>query len=201
MEILDKYGDWRVIDRNFILRKKHKYIKCKCKCGYEKYIMLSSLKAKQSKMCQSCAGKSHPMPKAFMKIWEGKVIKGLNRTTFGHIKSKATERSLEFNVSQQFLADLFEKQNGKCALTGITITLSTIIKRGNPDWNYITASLDRIDSSRGYTEDNVQWVHKDINKMKMAYNNKYFIDMCILVAKNQDNTELSQVGTFGKRND
>ena len=30
-----------------------------------------------------------------------------------------------------------------------------------------TASLDRIDSSKGYTEDNIQWVHKDVNQMKM----------------------------------
>ena len=30
-----------------------------------------------------------------------------------------------------------------------------------------TASLDRIDSKKGYTIDNIQWVHKDVNKMKM----------------------------------
>ncbi len=48
----------------------------------------------------------------------------------------------------------------------------------------MTASLDRIDSSRGYTLDNIQWVHKDLNKMKTNYPNDYFIKMCKYVANN-----------------
>ena len=45
-----------------------------------------------------------------------------------------------------------------------------------------TASLDRIDSSKGYVIGNVQWVHKDINIMKNKFDNQYFIDMCKKIA-------------------
>ena len=47
-----------------------------------------------------------------------------------------------------------------------------------------TASLDRIDSKLGYELNNIQWVHKDINMMKQAYTNNYFIEHCKLVAAN-----------------
>lgn len=45
-----------------------------------------------------------------------------------------------------------------------------------------TASLDRIDSNRGYTQDNVQWVHKDVNKMKMDLNQQIFVELCRAIA-------------------
>lgn len=35
-----------------------------------------------------------------------------------------------------------------------------------------SASLDMIDSSRGYTEDNVQWVCLGINYMKLNYSDE-----------------------------
>ena len=41
-----------------------------------------------------------------------------------------------------------------------------------------TASLDRIDSSKGYTIDNVQWVHKKVNMMKKDMSDSEFIAWC-----------------------
>jgi hypothetical protein len=62
--------------------------------------------------------------------------------------------------------------------------LSIRIERNYKKLKTMTASLDRIDSSRGYTLDNIQWVHKDLNKMKTNYPNDYFIKMCKYVANN-----------------
>jgi len=41
-----------------------------------------------------------------------------------------------------------------------------------------TASLDRIDSTKGYTLDNIQWVHKTLNRLKMNLDNQEFIEWC-----------------------
>jgi hypothetical protein len=41
-----------------------------------------------------------------------------------------------------------------------------------------TASLDRINSKKGYTKDNVQWVHKWINFMKQDLDEEEFITFC-----------------------
>ena len=45
-----------------------------------------------------------------------------------------------------------------------------------------TASLDRIDSTKGYTKNNIQWVHKTINKMKNVLHDEEFIQWCNLIA-------------------
>lgn len=45
-----------------------------------------------------------------------------------------------------------------------------------------TASLDRIDSLKGYTLDNVQWIHKDLNYMKCDYEENEYIEWCKKVA-------------------
>jgi hypothetical protein len=36
--------------------------------------------------------------------------------------------------------------------------------------------LDRIDSSKGYLEDNVQWVHKDFQKIKLDLTEDSLLD-------------------------
>jgi hypothetical protein len=50
-----------------------------------------------------------------------------------------------------------------------------------------TASVDRIDSSKDYTQDNTQLVHVHINMMKQHYDQQYFIDMCKNVSEYKGN--------------
>ena len=73
--------------------------------------------------------------------------------------------------------ELFEKQNRKCALSGLLLNFP---KDRNTHGG--TASLDRIDSNGNYTLDNVQWVHKDINRLKNSFDQDYFINLCKLVS-------------------
>lgn len=107
--------------------------------------------------------------------WQG--YEELSQTYLSSIKEGAIIRNLDFQVTPEFLWNLFIKQHKKCALTGLDIKLGSRVKQQN-------ASLDRIDSKKGYTEDNVQWVHKDINRIKQHFNQEYFIEMCKLVAAN-----------------
>jgi hypothetical protein len=74
----------------------------------------------------------------------------------------------------EYAWDLFIAQNRTCVLSGVRLTFG---KRGN------TASLDRIDSSEGYVEGNVQWVHSEINRMKGRLSDKNFVEMCRKVVK------------------
>jgi len=101
-----------------------------------------------------------------------------------YLKRKAKERSLEFTVTAQELWDLFNKQNGKCALSGVDITLTTVINsQHNLDRAKMTASLDRIDNSKSYTIDNVQWIHKVLNHMRRQYSIDEYVKWCKLVAE------------------
>ncbi|MGL5077132.1 MAG: hypothetical protein ACRDBG_15085 [Waterburya sp.] len=93
------------------------------------------------------------------------------------VRYKARERNIEFNLTMKELLALAEKQRYKCALTGWDINVESSKKK--------TASLDRINPKMGYTIDNVQWTHKDINLMKLTHSQERFIELCKAVANNQ----------------
>lgn len=84
----------------------------------------------------------------------------------------AEKRGLTFEVTVEEGWGLFEEQQRRCALSGIELTFGNSINRN------ITASLDRIDSSKGYSLGNVQWVHKRINLMKSSLSDEEFRAWC-----------------------
>ena len=71
---------------------------------------------------------------------------------------KTRDRS---QISRSYLLELWRSQNGLCAISGRAMTYGT----GDGQVN-TNASLDRIDSSKGYYEGNVQLVCFIVNLMK-----------------------------------
>lgn len=101
-----------------------------------------------------------------------------------YLKRKAKERNYEFELTSEYLWNLFLLQNGKCALSGVELTLSTKIdKNHNLDRTNHTASLDRVDNSKGYIEGNVQWIHKIVNLMRRQFSVEEYVHWCTLVSK------------------
>lgn len=124
--------------------------------------------------CKDCGElQKQSNAKRFFRGYGGLPLLFFNRIKNG---SKRKSRELEFSTTIEYLWNLFIIQNGKCVLSNQDIQIV------NSNNNCHTASLDRIDSSKGYIEGNVQWVHKDINKMKMNFDQDYFIKMCKLIA-------------------
>lgn len=108
-----------------------------------------------------------------------KGYKNISGSFWSEIQKGAIKRNLKFDLSMRYLHSLFKKQSGKCALTGVKIYLTDRIKERIK----FTASLDRIDSSKGYVKENIQWVHKTINLMKQNLLEKDFIRYCKSVAE------------------
>jgi hypothetical protein len=106
--------------------------------------------------------------------------KSISAVYFHSCKFGATSRGFEFKITKEDMWNLWNKQNGNCALSGLKLR----IERNYKKMKNMTASLDRIDSTKGYTVDNIQWIHKDLNRMKSDYPNQYFIEMCKLIANN-----------------
>lgn len=168
---------WIVLET--IKKNKRSYCRVQCTCGNLAEVRKDWVESKRSKECKSCSSKrtaaTYGMPSSF------KGIKDFSKTHFSSIKIGADKRGISFEVTLEFLWDLFLKQDKKCALTGQLITLVPSTHKSNPDWVNITASVDRIDSSVGYIESNVHWVHKDINRFKNNYSMQKFLSMCQMV--------------------
>ena len=110
------------------------------------------------------------------KCWKG--IGDMSKSYYNTVVKNAKQRGLVFKLTMQQIWDLYIKQDKKCALTGEIIIFPSKFSAHDG-----TASLDRRDSSKGYTLDNVQWVHKVVNFMKQQFSEKEFIEWCNKISK------------------
>lgn len=119
-------------------------------------------------------------------------------TYINSLKQKARQRNIPWNLTTQDLYNLYIEQNRKCALSGLDIKLYTYTKKTSTgksrhiNTSIMTGSLDRMDSSKDYTLDNVQWVHKVINIMKNTLDVNDFTWFCKEVSKNNIEKENSE---------
>jgi hypothetical protein len=77
-------------------------------------------------------------------------------------KARNRNKHNDFNLTDAYLETIW---TGYCALTKVSITLKKYGEKNKPN----TASLDRIDSNRGYIMGNVQFVAYSINLAKNSF--------------------------------
>ena len=148
--------------------------RCKCDCGKEHVAMSSNLIRGSTQSCGCLNGKGQNSLN-----WKG------HGEISGHywsgLKSSAEHRGIPFNLNIEEAWNQFDVQKRRCALTGLPLEMpDKWAKRSDQ-----TSSLDRIDSSQGYTTDNIQWVHKTVNRMKGSLSDSEFIDWCRKVANHE----------------
>jgi hypothetical protein len=90
-----------------------------------------------------------------------------------HLRGRAPE------ISPEFVADLFDRQRGKCAVTGIEFSLSKAPGGRRP----FAPSVDRVDNAQGYTKNNVRLVCVIVNTAMSDFPKDAFEAMCISVAQ------------------
>jgi len=105
------------------------------------------------------------------------VYRGVRCSWFSKFKANAALRGLDWQITIDDVADLYEEQEGLCALTGWEIVFPEV---GHAQLS--TVSIDRIDSSFGYLKENIQLVDKRVNMMKQQYSQEEFIMVCKAVA-------------------
>lgn len=179
IDMIDKkFGKLLVIREHSSTRNNHIRYTCICECGKQANVLgthLRSLKITHCG-CDIAIGIKHKQWSGVGELsgdyWYNHIVRSANG-------SKGKRSPLELSITKEYAWDLFIKQNKKCALSGLDLKFPV----KNKDKSY-TISLDRIDSSKGYIEGNVQWIHKDINLMKNRFNNEYFINICKLIANN-----------------
>lgn len=89
----------------------------------------------------------------------------------------AISRGYSWELTPELVNEMYEEQNGLCALSGLSIGWSKV------GWDH-TASIDRIDNTLGYSIDNIQLVHKKVNMMRGSLSVDEFTELCLSVANN-----------------
>lgn len=81
-----------------------------------------------------------------------------------NLRLRAEAKKIEFNLTMIDLIDIYNKQNGKCFYSNLNMSLK---KKGGIQ--YDTMSVDRIDSTKGYTKDNIVLCLNSINMFKAQH--------------------------------
>lgn len=140
------------------------------KCGRKRSVKRADhAKRHASKICKFCSSRNnHPQGEH----------RGIRISFIEKYRIQGLSRNKIWKLSYDDLANQADAQNRKCALSGFDLIFSG-------DFNQITASLDRIDNSKGYEAGNIQWVHKEINMMRGPLSIDRFIELCKSVSRNK----------------
>lgn len=147
-------------------RNVHQYKYCNIK---------KNMKPFCGRRCQTIYRNKHMAPESWKKLFDIKSRAGNRKDTFSSFKyfiTKCKERKkhkgYEYNIDLQYLKELWNNQKGTCPYTGFKMVLPETTKSRSQTHSLKKASLDRIDSTKGYIKGNVEFVCLLIN---MAKNN------------------------------
>jgi hypothetical protein len=171
--------DYRTVrnqDLGIYKRQDGKWCSVCAGCGVEQAYTRKD-HAKQSELnnwrCKPCNAKD--------KSFNANLPVGNKQRIYNRFKKSSKTRGISWKLSIDEMFFCFDK---KCALTGWDISI---------DYKNETASLDRIDSSKGYEQNNIQWVHTMVNMCKNKYDQGKFIEMCKAIANNTNGSYIISV--------
>jgi dCMP deaminase len=124
--------------------------KCKCQCGKIIALKQQQLSKGFAKSCE-CDKNSYRYKEIKTFHWKS-------------ILSNAAIHHLSVELTPKDAYKIFIAQNRKCVLSGLEIRLAETRQQHKDGMT--TASLDRINTSLHYTINNIQWVHKSVNRLK-----------------------------------
>lgn len=113
-------------------------------------------------------------------------FKPFMKNLFGEIKYNAKTRDIKVEITLEDLFELYEKQDGKCMYSGVRMTHNKMPSGKVKDYrsettNPYNISVDRIDSTKDYTKENIQMVAVSVNHMKWNLTEENFLEMCELI--------------------
>ena len=160
---------YQVLEQNEL--KKHNLRKCRI-CNQIKE-MKDFYNGKNKSQCREC------LIIVNSRIKEEKYYREVSfddflKDKFNRMKKGAISRNLEVHTTIEDIKQIFFKQDGKCFYSNEMMSL----QNGELE----TLSIDRIDSSKNYTVENIVLCCWVVNKMKQDLNIKDFIKWIKLIS-------------------
>ncbi len=121
-------------------------------------------------ICKQCDSKYH---KNYLQI----NLQQYFKLRLAGARNNMSKRNLPVTVGIEFLIQLLQSQQWKCYYSGLQMTT---------DNKETLISIDRKDSSLGYTETNIVLCCQRVNYMKRELDDDRFIDLCKAIASNHE---------------
>lgn len=98
------------------------------------------------------------------------------------IRQSSKQSNKEYDVDCEYLKDLWEEQKGICPFTNKSLILRTHSKDSLK--NPYSASVDRIDNTKGYVKGNIRFVALIYNYARNIFSDDEVINFCNNVVNN-----------------
>lgn len=101
-------------------------------------------------------------------------VEGFLRWKFSRWQTSAKLRKLAWNIEFAHVTEALGRQRNRCFYSGVELSFCV----GHPH----VVSLDRKDSSEGYTPSNIVLCSSSVNVMKSELSCEVFVDLCSRVS-------------------
>lgn len=159
---------------------------CHC-CGEYKNIEefsknggTSEIRKNRRGVCKSCYTKRQK--KHDINLEEDKKLTKCLRFRVLGARERAQKNSISFDITLDYIMNLWKAQKGLCALSGIPMTFE--LKTGRIPTN---VSIDKIDRFGGYTKNNVQLVCMACNQIKSDLTEEEMYNFCKKIIEKYEN--------------
>lgn len=148
---------------NAVLRKEGKF-----RCRYCKEVFDNQERVYKKNYCKPC--QSTNLKEQYRKLKDNLSLDKLLKLRLNQSKHRAKQKNIAFNLTLEFLTVKFNQQNGQCFYSGLPMEIQ--LSRG------YSVSIDRMDSSKGYTQDNVVLCCDRVNCMKHESSIEEMKELC-----------------------
>lgn len=143
--------------------------------GGNKYIYRDGL----DKRCHTCKIEQNRVARA--NYSDEKRLKKILQDRWLNARTRAKHKNRVFDITKEDLMELWNNQEGKCAISKLPMTYTT--DNGRNPYN---VSVDQINPSKGYTKDNIQLVCMCVNQLKSDFDLETVINICKNILNNYE---------------
>lgn len=136
------------------------------------------------KLSQLKITKDYPQVARYIRDLENARTETLDSILRVRLASCKHRKFKDFDLTLEYLKNLYAKQNGKCHYSGVQLTFVS----NDPH----VLSVDRVDSDLGYIEGNVVLCAWVVNAMKSDLGREKFVEMCSMVAATERSRQNQQ---------
>jgi hypothetical protein len=140
-----------------------------------KKCFIATAKAKYKALSPSAKAEYVAQQTAYQKGW---ITNNIFRFRWLSARTRAKRKNITFDITVEDLERIYKEQDGKCFYSDITMS----IVPEDMDKKHYSMSVERIDSARGYTYDNVVLLCCVVNNMKNDLSLTDFRDVILRIA-------------------
>lgn len=131
----------------------------------------------KDKRCKQCKRKQNLQARKNYSD-EKRLYKILQERWLG-ARDRARRKNIPFDITKEDLMNIWEFQEGKCAISKIPMTFEMDNGR-----TYTNVSIDQIIPGKGYTKDNIQLICYAVNQLKSDWDIDTVIYICRQIVDN-----------------